>query len=423
MMSIPTASTTAPPTTGADSGGGAATLAAATPEGAAGFEALIGSLLQGAALPDAATLPVAAPPSATTAGRAADTDDQTRAAEAATADLLATLGLAPLPSPLAAQGAASPDAPTKGEPAPKDATSESAEREAEQAAPPGAAAAALLAAAAAVVNPTKPPSSGAGASAATDSPLESASRSAAAAKAGGGTAAPAVAPEAIEPAGKAVKSAPLLADAFAALIEDAGAATKDSGELAEEPSSVAATGSSASSSSLSGGLQTLNAWAAAAHRLATAQDAAPRAVASPEAQLRETVGTPRWKDELGARITLMATQGQQGGSLRLSPEHLGPLEIQITVNDDKSTNVQFGAQHAETRTALQDALPRLREMFSSAGLQLGDAGVSQQAPRQRPAEDAGFQAQGYESRGDGEPTPLQRPVRSITHSGLLDTYA
>jgi len=147
------------------------------------------------------------------------------------------------------------------------------------------------------------------------------------------------------------------------------------------------------------------------------------APASAEASLRETVGTPRWKDELGARITLMAAQGQQSGSLRLSPEHLGPLEIQITVADDKTTNVQFGAQHAETRTALQEALPRLRELFASAGLQLGDAGVSGQAPRQRPAEETPFAAGGYDGRGDGEPTPLQGPVRSITHSGLLDTYA
>jgi flagellar hook-length control protein FliK len=134
------------------------------------------------------------------------------------------------------------------------------------------------------------------------------------------------------------------------------------------------------------------------------------------------VGTARWKDELGARITLMATQGQQSGSLRLSPEHLGPLEIEITVNDDKTTNVQFGAQHADTRAALQDALPRLRELFATAGLLLGDAGVSGQAPRQRPTDDGASRMAGNDGR-DGEPTPLQRPVRSITHSGLLDTYA
>jgi flagellar hook-length control protein FliK len=141
-----------------------------------------------------------------------------------------------------------------------------------------------------------------------------------------------------------------------------------------------------------------------------------------EATLREPVGGQRWKDELGVQLTLMAAQGKQSGSLRLSPEHLGPLEIQITVNDDKTTNVQFGAQHADTRAALQDALPRLREMFTAAGLQLGDAGVSGEAPRQR-AEEAGGAAALAEGRGDGEPSHPEGRVRSITHSGLLDTYA
>jgi len=166
----------------------------------------------------------------------------------------------------------------------------------------------------------------------------------------------------------------------------------------------------------------LNAWASVTHRLAGTQAAAAAAEATGQAGLREDVGTARWKDELGARITLMATQGQQSGSLRLSPEHLGPLEIEITVNDDKTTNVQFGAQHADTRAALQDALPRLRELFATAGLMLGDAGVSGQAPRQRPTDDGVSRMAGNDGR-DGEPTPLQRPVRSITHSGLLDTYA
>lgn len=173
----------------------------------------------------------------------------------------------------------------------------------------------------------------------------------------------------------------------------------------------------------SDGASDLNAWAAATHRIAGSQSASATVATTGHAGLREDVGTQRWRDELGARITLMATQGQQSGSLRLSPEHLGPLEIQITVTEDKTANVQFGAQHAETRTALQDALPRLREMFTAAGLTLGDAGVSGQAPRERPAEEGLARSRGYDGRGDGEPSPLQRPVRSITHSGLLDTYA
>jgi len=199
-------------------------------------------------------------------------------------------------------------------------------------------------------------------------------------------------------------------DADEALLEDEGTFAAVAGRTDE----TAAAGRSDS-------LTPPNAWASAANRIAAAQGAASAGDAH-AGTLREPVGTGPWRDELGARLTLMATNGQQSGSLRLSPEHLGPLQIDITVNDDKTTNVQFGAQHADTRSALQDALPRLREMFSAAGLMLGDAGVSQQAPRDRPADEPVFRRSGTHP-GDGEPTPVQRPVRRVTHSGLLDTYA
>ncbi len=51
------------------------------------------------------------------------------------------------------------------------------------------------------------------------------------------------------------------------------------------------------------------------------------------------------------------------------------------MNQD-TTNVWFGAQHADTRAALTEALPKLREMFSASGLALGQAGVSHEMPRQ-----------------------------------------
>ena len=203
---------------------------------------------------------------------------------------------------------------------------------------------------------------------------------------------------------------------------DAGS-TPDPDGLFAAVAEAAADDATTAARGASDGASDLNAWAAATHRIAGSQSASGTAATTGHPGLREDVGTQRWREELGARITLMATQGQQSGSLRLSPEHLGPLEIQITVTEDKTANVQFGAQHAETRTALQDALPRLREMFTAAGLTLGDAGVSGQAPRERPADEGMARPQGYDGRSDGEPSPLQRPVRSITHLGLLDTYA
>lgn len=153
-----------------------------------------------------------------------------------------------------------------------------------------------------------------------------------------------------------------------------------------------------------------------ASALATALDAGQ------PAGLQATVGTHEWAEELGTRLAVMTAQGDQSGSLRLSPEHLGPLEVQIRMQDDKA-NVVFGAQHADTRRALEEALPRLREMFAASGLQLGEAGVSREPPRQAQAGWSPRSSGGIASI-DAEPmTSAALETQRRYHLGLLDTVA
>jgi flagellar hook-length control protein FliK len=130
------------------------------------------------------------------------------------------------------------------------------------------------------------------------------------------------------------------------------------------------------------------------------------------------VGTQQWAEEIGARMTMMVEQGKHTASLRLSPEHLGPLEVRITVDGDKAS-VQFGASHVETRNALENALPRLREMFASQGLSLTDANVSREPPRQQANQAPGSSASGSLASEEEATTAAAAQVRL----GLLDTYA
>jgi flagellar hook-length control protein FliK len=97
--------------------------------------------------------------------------------------------------------------------------------------------------------------------------------------------------------------------------------------------------------------------------------------------LQHPVGTQAWTDELGSRLTMMTEKGQYTASLRLSPEHLGPLEIRIAMREDQAS-VWFGAAHADTRAAIEHALPRLRELFEAQGMSLADAGVFREPPKQ-----------------------------------------
>jgi len=135
------------------------------------------------------------------------------------------------------------------------------------------------------------------------------------------------------------------------------------------------------------------------------------------AEVQARVGTPAWADEVATRVSFVHDRGMHTASLKLSPEHLGPLEIQITVQDDRAT-VWFGAAHAETRTALEQALPRLRELLQSQGLSLTDAGVFREPPRE--------QARGYRQQNDAFGKTLSDDRVILATSGrtsLIDAYA
>ena len=109
-------------------------------------------------------------------------------------------------------------------------------------------------------------------------------------------------------------------------------------------------------------------------------------------------------------------------TLTLTPEHLGPVEVQISMNRD-TANIWFGSPHADTRTALAEAMPRLRELLASSGLSLGQSGVSEQAPRENfapPASLAGSRTSGVDAD-----TVIEKaaPAWRVWRPGLIDTYA
>lgn len=73
----------------------------------------------------------------------------------------------------------------------------------------------------------------------------------------------------------------------------------------------------------------------------------------------------------------MVSNGIGQAEIRLDPPELGQMMVRIQVNGDQ-TQVQFQAMQQQTRDMLEQALPRLREMLQSQGLELADSQVSEQ---------------------------------------------
>jgi len=88
-----------------------------------------------------------------------------------------------------------------------------------------------------------------------------------------------------------------------------------------------------------------------------------------------------WGEAMGSRLMMMVNGKVQSANIHLNPAELGPIEIRINVNQEQAS-VYFVSNNAVVREAIEDAFPRLKEMFAQNGLSLADTNVSQQSSRQ-----------------------------------------
>ena len=137
-----------------------------------------------------------------------------------------------------------------------------------------------------------------------------------------------------------------------------------------------------------------------------------------------------WGNELGQKITWLATQNTQSAELHLNPPQLGPLNVVLSISGDQATAL-FTSPHAAVRDAVEQALPRLREMLADSGIMLGNTMVGDQSPKEQQAWLASQQQNrsGNLSGKPGDAAAIDSlpsdgaaiPVRR--HQGMVDTFA
>ncbi|MEH6556574.1 MAG: flagellar hook-length control protein FliK [Oceanicoccus sp.] len=99
------------------------------------------------------------------------------------------------------------------------------------------------------------------------------------------------------------------------------------------------------------------------------------------------VGKPGWSDAVMQRVMWMSSQNINRVDIALDPPELGPLQVRIVTQADQ-TSVVFSSNHGSVREALDQGLPRLREMMDSQGLNLTDVNVSDQSANRQQQESA-----------------------------------
>ena len=146
--------------------------------------------------------------------------------------------------------------------------------------------------------------------------------------------------------------------------------------------------------------------------------------------IAQPVSSPGWGDVLGDRVMWMAGQQQQGAELRLNPPALGPLEIKLSMTDGQAT-LTFSTQHLPVKEALEAATPRLREMFSESGINLGSVSVNVgTSSQQQQAEAQQSQRQGgdWNNRSQAETDSSAMSLVGVTAirnqgNGMVDYFA
>lgn len=157
----------------------------------------------------------------------------------------------------------------------------------------------------------------------------------------------------------------------------------------------------------------------------------PAPVAS--ASLDAPIGTPAFREQLSAQIAVFIDQKQLSAQIQVHPPELGPVDVQIKLNVEH-VEVDFFATQADARQAIENAIPRLKEMLAEQGLSLGNAHVgTQDDPRAFAGtldHGGGWQSGARQMHGTardehGVSADLAPPAPGVTRHSLrlVDTFA
>lgn len=102
---------------------------------------------------------------------------------------------------------------------------------------------------------------------------------------------------------------------------------------------------------------------------------------APALRVETPLGQPGWNREVGETLTWMASNHKQQAELVLTPPQLGRIEVSMTIEGDQ-LNATFASANAAVREALENSLPRLREVLAEAGITLGDTHVGAETRRE-----------------------------------------
>jgi flagellar hook-length control protein FliK len=145
----------------------------------------------------------------------------------------------------------------------------------------------------------------------------------------------------------------------------------------------------------------------------------------PTHTLQAPVASHEWNQGLGQQLVNMHLRGDKSVDLHLHPADLGPISINLRVTDSSQAQVQFFSHNSNVRSAIEQALPQLKEVMAQQGIALGQTSVGDQRQQQSSRDDA---PRAISTRELGEKLNLVeaepvKPSKIQAVSGQISTYA
>lgn len=149
----------------------------------------------------------------------------------------------------------------------------------------------------------------------------------------------------------------------------------------------------------------------------------------PQHEVSTPVATRGWAEEVGQKVSWIANRDNGRAELILTPPSLGRVEVSINMNGDQAS-ATFVAASPAAREALQDAMPRLREVLAQSGIQLGQANVNAGNSGQAQSDTSGkrsmssrFTSSGDSLSGVDAAAGTARSSWIRQGNGMIDTFA
>lgn len=140
--------------------------------------------------------------------------------------------------------------------------------------------------------------------------------------------------------------------------------------------------------------------------------------------LATPVGAPAFPAHLAAEVATIGLAGVEHAQIELRPRELGPVRVELSMSGE-AARIAFSAAHPDTRQAIEQSLPILKDLLAERGLMLAGASVSD-----------GGAGSGRAATGDGAPHRHGEPAResrgapattaprlAAARRALLDVYA